>query len=54
MKWRIVVIFAAACVSSVIWYEATERNLGTLQRAAIGVVALVSWALVLVLGNLAV
>jgi hypothetical protein len=54
MKWLIVVIFGVACVSTVIWYEATERNLSSLQRAAIGVAALASWGLVLVLGNLAV
>jgi hypothetical protein len=54
MKWLIVVIFGAACVSSVLWYEAAERNLSSLQRAAIGMLALASWALVLVLGNLAV
>jgi hypothetical protein len=54
MKWLIVVIFGIACVSSVVWYEATERNLSSLQRAAIGVAALAGWALVLVLGNFVV
>jgi hypothetical protein len=54
MKWLIVAIFGAACVSSVLWYEATERNLSGVQRAAVAVAALASWALVLVLGNLAV
>ncbi len=54
MKWLMVLIFGAACVSSVIWYEATERKLSNLQRTAIAVAALASWAVVLLLGNFVV
>jgi hypothetical protein len=52
MKLVILALFAAAIVSSVIWYEAAERNLSSAQKAAFGVTALVAWILVLVVGNI--
>jgi hypothetical protein len=52
MKFVILACFAAAIVSSVIWYEAAERNLSNAQKAAFGVTALVAWILVLVVGNI--
>jgi hypothetical protein len=52
MKLLILALFAAAVVSSIVWYEAAERNLSGAQKAAYGVTALVSWILVLVVGNI--
>jgi hypothetical protein len=52
MKLLILVPFAAAIVSSIIWYEAAERNLTGAQKAAFGVTAVVAWILVLVAGNI--
>jgi hypothetical protein len=53
MKVLFLVLFAAAIVSSVVWYEAAERNLTRAQKAAFGVTALVAWFLVLVVGSIA-
>jgi hypothetical protein len=50
MKLLILVPFAAAIVSSVIWYEAPERHLTRAQKTAFGVTALVAWLLVIVGG----
>jgi len=52
MKLLILAPFAAAVVSSIVWYEAAERNLTSTQKAAFGVAALVAWILVLVAGNI--
>jgi hypothetical protein len=52
MKVLILAPFAAAIISSIIWYEAAERNLTRTQKAVFGVTALVAWALVLVIGNI--
>jgi hypothetical protein len=48
----ILALFAAAVISSIIWYEAAERNLTSTQKAAFGVTALLAWILVLVVGNI--
>jgi hypothetical protein len=52
MKVLILVLFVAAIISSVVWYEAAERNLTRAQKAAFGVTALVAWLLVLVVGSI--
>jgi hypothetical protein len=52
MKLLILAPFAAAVVSSIIWYEASERKLTGAQKAGFGVVAIVAWILVLVAGNI--
>ena len=52
MKVLILAPFAAAIISSIIWYEAEERMLTRAQKAGFGVAALVAWALVLMFGNI--
>jgi hypothetical protein len=52
MKVLILAPFAAAVVSSIIWYEAAERNLTRTQTVAFAVTALVAWIIVLVVGNI--
>ena len=52
MKLLILAPFAAAIVSSIIWYEAAERSLTQTQKAACGAIALVAWILVFVVGNI--
>ena len=52
MKVLTLVLFVAAIISSVVWYEAAERNLTRAQKAAFGVTALVAWILVLVVGSI--
>jgi hypothetical protein len=52
MKLLILAPFAAAIISSIIWYEAAERRLTRTQKAACGVTALVAWILVFVVGNI--
>jgi len=51
MRWLIFVLFATAFVSSFLWYEAADRNFTSEQKLIFGVMALVAWVLVLVLGN---
>jgi hypothetical protein len=52
MKVLILVLFVAAILSSVLWYEAGERNFTPAQKAAFGVTAFVAWILVLVVGSI--
>jgi hypothetical protein len=52
MKVLILVPFAAAIISSIVWYEAAERNLTGAQKATFGVTALVAWILVFVVGSI--
>jgi hypothetical protein len=52
MKLLILVPFAAAIISSIVWCEAAERNLTRAQKATFGVTALVAWILVFVVGNI--
>jgi uncharacterized membrane protein len=52
MKVLILLLFVAAIISSVVWYEAAERNLTRAQKAAFGVTAVVAWILVLVVGSI--
>ena len=52
MKVLILAPFAAAIISSIIWYEAAERKLTDTQKAVFGLTALVAWILVLVVGNI--
>ena len=52
MKVLILVPFAAAIISSIVWCEAAERNLTRAQKATFGVTALVAWILVFVVGNI--
>ena len=52
MKLLILAPFAAAIVSSIIWYEAAERSLTQTQKATCGAIALVAWILVFVVGNI--
>jgi hypothetical protein len=54
MKWLVVLLFAAACLSSLGWYEARERNFNGAQKIGLAIAAVASWALVLVLGTTAV
>jgi hypothetical protein len=54
MKVLILAPFAAAVVSSIIWYEAAERNLTRTQTAAFGLTAAVAWILVLVVGSIVI
>ena len=51
MKVLILAPFAAAIISSIIWYEAAERKLTATQKTVFGLTALVAWILVLVVGN---
>jgi hypothetical protein len=52
MKVLVLVPFAAAIISSIVWYEAAERNLTRAQKATFGVTALVAWILVFVVGSI--
>ena len=49
MRFVILAVFAAACVSSFLWFEAGERHFNRLQATTLGLTALTAWALVLVL-----
>jgi hypothetical protein len=51
MKVLILAPFAAAIISSIIWYEAAERKLTFTQKTAYGVTAVLAWIVVLVVGN---
>jgi len=52
MKVLILAPFAAAIISSIIWYEAAERDLTRAQKVAFGVTALAGWILVLIVGSM--
>jgi len=54
MKLLVLAPFAAAIVSSIIWFEAAERSLTNAQKAACGVTAVVAWILVFVVGNVVI
>jgi hypothetical protein len=49
---NILPLFAAAVISSIVWYEAAERNLTRTQKTVFGVTALLARILVLVVGNI--
>ncbi|MBV8840381.1 MAG: hypothetical protein JO000_27915 [Alphaproteobacteria bacterium] len=50
MKWIVIVLFAVAALSSLLWFESKERNYTSEQKAALLVISLVAWGLVAVLG----
>ena len=52
MKVLILAPFAAAIISSIIWYEAAERDLTRTQKVAFGGTALAGWILVLIVGSM--
>lgn len=49
MRFLIVAVFATACVTSFLWFEAAERHFNRMQATTLGLTALTAWALVLVL-----
>jgi hypothetical protein len=52
MRFLIVAIFGAACVTSGLWYEARKHELARVQATTFGLTAIVAWVLVLVLGTI--
>jgi hypothetical protein len=51
MKLLILAPLAAAVVCSIMWYEAKERKLSGAQKSAFGLTAIVTWIIVLIVGN---
>jgi len=50
MKWLVVLIFAVASMTALLWFESTERNYTAVQKTALLATSLTAWALVLLLG----
>ena len=53
MKWLVILLFAIASASALLWHESTERNYTAAQKRALLVSSLTAWAFVLVLGAMA-
>lgn len=53
MKWLVLVFFAAAFVSSLLWLDSSERRFTPSQQTTLAAVAMAGWAIVLFLGYLA-
>ena len=51
MKWIVIVVFAIAALSSLLWAESKERNYTSEQTAALLAISLVAWGLVVVLAT---
>ena len=53
MKWIVILIFAIAALTGMLWFESKERNYTPVQTTALLVISLAAWALVFFLGAIA-
>jgi len=50
MRWLVILLFAFASMTALLWFESTERSYTAAQKTALLVSSLTAWAFVLVLG----
>ena len=53
MKWVVILVFAIAALSALLWFESKERNYTPAQTTALLVISLAAWVLVFFLGAIA-
>jgi hypothetical protein len=53
MKWITFALFVGASLASLAWFESAERKYTAGQKSMFGVLAIVAWVLVVVLGGAA-
>ena len=47
MKWLVILLFAIASATALLWFESTERNYTAAQKTTLLVSSLPAWAFVL-------
>jgi hypothetical protein len=50
MKWLVFTAFLVAFGSSLLWFDAEEGKRTPVQRTTLGVIALIGWSIVVVVG----
>jgi len=50
MKWLVFTAFLVAFGSSLLWFDSEEGKRTPVQRMALGVIALIGWSIVVVVG----
>jgi len=54
IRLLVVIVFGAACISSVLWIESDVRKLTQLQKVMLAATAIAGWAITLLVGSFAV
>jgi hypothetical protein len=49
MKWLVILLFAIAAVTALLWFESSERNYTLVQERTLLLTSLTAWTLVLFL-----